>query len=221
MDKFRANAKRAAMVQSRIKALARMDAVGAVQADEADPNWRFRFPDPPEITAGGAPPLQLVEVSFGYDRTRPLFKGATLGIGLDSRIALVGPNGAGKSTLLRLMQDELTPLAGHVARHSKLKVARIDQHHADSLEMDLTPLEFMAKKYPGVKPEEIRAHLGGFGIKTDMATRAIGTLSGGQKSRVAFAMVAWERPHVLLADEITNHMDIASVDALVVALAEF
>jgi ATP-binding cassette, subfamily F, member 3 len=195
IDRFRYNANRAALVQSRIKALERMEVMDEMASD--DPRWRFEFPDPGPLTI---PMLQVVDVAFGYDPKRPLFKGVNFGVDTESRIAIVGPNGAGKSTLIKLLLGELESQTGHVTRNPKLRAACFTQHHVAQLDLSLSPLDYLCKIFPGNKPEVVRAHLGQFGLSGDLALQRIGTLSGGQKSRVAFAVCSWRKPHLLVLD---------------------
>ena len=204
IDKFRCNASRAAMVQSRIKAMGRMEAVAEILSD---PSLRFSFAAPEQLSP---PVLQLQDVAFAYGAgdggapseppTRPaLFEHVNLGLDLRSRVALVGPNGVGKSTLLKIMEGELEPTCGAVHRSGRLRTGRFSQHHVDQLDLRLTALEWFVKLHPHAKPLEIRAHLGSMGLGGNTALQRMSTLSGGQKSRVAFAQLMWQKPHVRAA----------------------
>ena len=216
VDRFRGNAKRASMVQSRVKALGRMECVAEILED---PSLRFAFPAPEVLSA---PVLQLVDVAFGYQQDKPpLFSKVNLGLDMESRVALVGPNGIGKSTLLKVILGDLEPGSGQVSRAGRLRMGRFSQHHVDQLDLSLTALESFQKQYPSAKPLEIRAHLGGMGLGGNTALQKMTTLSGGQKSRVAFAQIMWQKPHLLLLDEPTNHLDLDAVEALIHALINF
>ncbi|CAD7697954.1 unnamed protein product, partial [Ostreobium quekettii] len=216
IDKFRYNAKRASLVQSRLKALNRMEEISVV---ERDAEYVFRFPNP-----GGAvaPPIvSFSDVDFNYPGGPTLFSGLNFGLDLESRCAIVGPNGIGKSTLLNLIAGALEPTVGYVQRNAKVRFATFSQHHVDGLDLALTPLQYMKKMFPDSKEQVHRSHLGSFGISGDLALQAMYTLSGGQKSRVALAKITWKSPHVLLLDEPSNHLDIDAVDALIEGLNLF
>ena len=215
VDRFRSNASRASMVQSRIKALGRMECVAEILED---PSLRFAFPAPEPLSA---PLLQLVDVGFAYPDKPELFSRVNLGLDMESRVALVGPNGIGKSTLLKVILGDLEASSGNVSRSSRLRLGRFSQHHVDQLDLSLTALESFQKEYPSVKPLEIRAHLGGMGLGGNTALQKMSTLSGGQKSRVAFAQIMWQKPHLLLLDEPTNHLDLDAVEALIHSLINF
>jgi ATP-binding cassette subfamily F protein 3 len=216
IDRFRYNANRAALVQSRIKALERL---ADVEVMDEDPAYVFRFPTPPDVVS--PPILSFTDVDFAYPGGPTLFRDLNFGLDLSSRFAIVGPNGIGKSTLLGLIGGELQPTKGHVYRNPKVRLAVFSQHHVDGLDLALTPLQYMAKTFPQAKEEVHRAQLSSFGIPADLAAQPMYTLSGGQKSRVAMAKVTFSKPHLLLLDEPSNHLDMDAVEALVEGLALF
>ncbi|KAL4515714.1 hypothetical protein Ndes2437B_g07137 [Nannochloris sp. 'desiccata'] len=219
IDKFRYNANRAALVQSRIKALERM---AEVSEFVDDPEYCFKFPTPPDPL--GPPVISFTDVSFAYpgDPGNPvLFKDLNFGIDTESRLSIVGPNGIGKSTLLGLISGTLEPTKGRVYRNPKLRLAIFSQHHVDGLDLALTPLQYMAKCFPEAKDPVHRAHLASFGVGMELAAQTMYTLSGGQKSRVALAKITWTKPHILLLDEPSNHLDIDAIDALIAGLTEY
>ncbi|XP_075638138.1 ABC transporter F family member 3 [Castanea sativa] len=216
IDKFRYNAKRASLVQSRIKALDRM---GHVDEVVNDPDYKFEFPTPDDRP--GPPIISFSDASFGYPGGPLLFKNLNFGIDLDSRIAMVGPNGIGKSTILKLISGELQPSMGTVFRSAKVRIAVFSQHHVDGLDLTSNPLLYMMRCYPGVPEQKLRSHLGSLGVTGNLALQPMYTLSGGQKSRVAFAKITFKKPHILLLDEPSNHLDLDAVEALIQGLVLF
>ncbi|KAG7650547.1 F-box-like domain superfamily [Arabidopsis thaliana x Arabidopsis arenosa] len=216
IDKFRYNAKRASLVQSRIKALDRLAHVDQVIND---PDYKFEFPTPEDKP--GPPIISFSDASFGYPGGPLLFRNLNFGIDLDSRIAMVGPNGIGKSTILKLISGDLQPSSGTVFRSAKVRVAVFSQHHVDGLDLSSNPLLYMMRCYPGVPEQKLRSHLGSLGVTGNLALQPMYTLSGGQKSRVAFAKITFKKPHLLLLDEPSNHLDLDAVEALIQGLVLF
>jgi len=169
--------------------------------------------------------VQLRAVAFGYPGSAPLFRGAELSVDTKSRIVLLGENGNGKSTLVKLMTGALEPSEGEVKRNAQARVAIVNQHHADQLELHMTPLEFMKHNFAGDGSAShellLRSHLDRMGVPTTKQQVPAYGLSGGQRSRVALAAVSYVRPHVLVLDEPTNNLDLESVAALADCVARF
>jgi ATP-binding cassette, subfamily F, member 3 len=220
VDKFRFNAKRAQMAQSRIKMLARMDEDRVVMPGEEE-EFSFSFPEPGALT-GSHGAIQICNASFKYPGTdKLLLKSVDFNVNMQSRIVLLGPNGAGKSTIMKMLMGENIPTEGEVRRSQKLRIGYFAQHHVETLVLWRTPLEHMKVTFPDSTMPELRGHLSKLGVKNDQALRPINTLSGGQKSRVALSVITYSRPHILLMDEVSNNLDIESIDALIAALNEF
>ncbi|XP_071945787.1 ATP-binding cassette sub-family F member 3-like isoform X2 [Antedon mediterranea] len=216
IDRFRYNANRAALVQSKIKEIERMPELKAVER-ESEVTLKF----PSDFEKLSPPVLQLADVMFCYTQEKVLFSGVDLSADLDSRICIVGENGTGKTTLLKILLGDLNPVDGIRHAHRNLRIGYFTQHHIDQLNMNQSAIEFLATKYPNKPLEEYRRQLGSYGVSSDLATRSVASLSGGQKSRVAFAAMSMNRPNFYILDEPTNHLDIETVEALGKALTDF
>ncbi|WYZ35590.1 hypothetical protein EsH8_X_000237 [Colletotrichum jinshuiense] len=215
IDKFRYNAAKSSEAQSRIKKLEKMP---VLEAPEAEYSVHFKFPDVEKMSP---PIIQMTGVTFGYNKDNILLRNVDLDVQLDSRIGIVGPNGAGKTTVLKLLIGKLSPTSGLISQNPRLRVGFFAQHHVDALDLNASAVGFMAKEYPGRTDEEYRRQLGAFGITGTTGLQKMEVLSGGQKSRVAFACLALTNPHILVLDEPSNHLDIEAMDALAEALREF
>lgn len=189
-----------------------------LEAPESEYTVHFKFP---EVEKLSPPIIQMTNVTFGYEAGKPLLKNVDLDVQLDSRIGIVGPNGAGKTTALKLLIGALEPTSGLISQNPRLRMAYFAQHHVDALDMNASAVAFMAVQYPGKSNEEYRRHLGAFGITGMTGLQKMELLSGGQKSRVAFACLSLANPHILVLDEPSNHLDIEAMDALSLALKNF
>ncbi|KAE8603457.1 hypothetical protein XENTR_v10014343 [Xenopus tropicalis] len=216
IDRFRYNANRASQVQSKLKLLEKLPELKPV---EKDTEVILRFPDGFEKFS--PPILQLDEIGFWYSSDQPVFKNLSVSADLDSRICVVGENGAGKSTMLKLLMGELSPVQGIRNAHRNLKIGYFSQHHVDQLDLNISAVELLAKRFSGKTEEEYRHQLGSYGISGELAVRPVASLSGGQKSRVAFAQMTMPCPNFYILDEPTNHLDMETIEALGRALNKF
>lgn len=204
--------------QSREKLLAKKLEAGLTPRPEEDAKWDWSFPDPEQLPV---PVLAIEKVTFAYPGGQPLYHNVDFGVDMDTRVALVGPNGAGKTTLFKLMTDQLRPTKGAIKRNSHLKISVFSQHFEDKLDLSMTPLDFFIEKMKGVPIERIRALLGRYGTSGPAQQQVMNQLSGGQRARIVFALIAQEKPHLLMLDEPTNPLDMESIDALAECLKKF
>lgn len=214
IERFRAKATKARQAQSRIKALERMEMISAAHIDTP---FDFSFREMQNVPD---PLLVLDEVSVGYGDTTILSK-IELALRPGERLGLLGRNGAGKSTLIKLLAGELAMKSGKRVEGKDLSIGYFAQHQLEQLRLDESPLQHMQKLDPQTREQEHRNYLGGFDFKGDMASSPCGPFSGGEKSRLALALLIWTRPNLLLLDEPTNHLDLEMRHALTVALQEY
>ena len=214
IDRFRVQATKARQAQSRIKALERMEMISAAHVDSQF-NFEFRAP-----IATPDPLLVLDGMSVGYG-AQPLISNIELAVRPGERIGLLGKNGAGKTTLIKLLAHELEPLSGKRVEGKDLKIGYFAQHQLEQLRPDESPLQHMIKLDPLTREQEHLNYLGGFDFRGDMALSPCANFSGGEKSRLALALLIWTRPNLLLLDEPTNHLDLEMRHALTLALQDF
>ncbi len=207
-----ARASTAKQAQSRAKALARMEPIAAISED---PTLSFDFPSPDELK----PPLVTLDMAaVGYEADNPILRKLNLRIDPDERIALLGRNGNGKTTLARLLSAQLPAMEGDISVSGKMRVGYFTQYQVEELDGRDTPLEHMTRLMKGATPGAVRAQLGRFGFSGAKATTLVGKLSGGERARLALALITRDAPHMLILDEPTNHLDVDSREALVQAL---
>jgi ATP-binding cassette subfamily F protein 3 len=209
-----ARASTAKQAQSRVKALARMQPIAEL-AD--DPSLSFGFPNPSALR----PPLITLDMAaVGYGET-PVLSRLNLRLDPDDRIALLGRNGNGKTTLARLLAAQLPPMEGGVTVSPRLKVGYFTQYQVEELDGGDTPFQHMARLMKGATPAAVRSQLGRFGFSGDKALTEVRKLSGGERARLALALITRDAPHLLILDEPTNHLDVDAREALVQALNDY
>lgn len=207
-----ARASTAKQAQSRAKMLAKMQPIAALMED---PTLSFDFPDPAEMKS---PMITLEQAAVGYGEAPPILKRLNFRIEADDRIALLGRNGNGKTTLARLLAAQLTPAEGAVNAPGKLKVGYFTQYQVEELAGEDTPLDLMNRAMDGQSQGAVRAQLGRFGFSGPRANQRVDKLSGGERARLALALITRDAPHLLILDEPTNHLDVDAREALIQAL---
>ncbi|MGE0356998.1 MAG: ABC-F family ATP-binding cassette domain-containing protein [Burkholderiales bacterium] len=214
IDRFRAKATKARQAQSRIKALEKLEIIAAAHVDSP---FTFAFRDPPV-----KPKLlfRVAEADVGYG-DKAVVSGIEWSVYLGEAIGLLGPNGAGKSTLLKTIVGDLPPVAGTIIRSPDLRIGYFAQHQVEKLRLEESVMWHLARLAPGVREQELRNFLGGFDFRGDQVFQRVADLSGGEKARLALALIVWERPNLLVLDEPTNHLDIEMREALAQALQDF
>ncbi|MBC3364893.1 ATP-binding cassette domain-containing protein [Pseudomonas sp. SWRI154] len=212
--RFKAQATKARQAQSRIKALERMEELSAAHVDSP---FDFVFRESTKISS---PLIDLSDARLGYGDKTVLEK-VKLQLTPGARIGLLGPNGAGKSTLIKNLSGELLPLAGRLTRGENTVVGYFAQHQLDSLDAKASPLLHLQRLAPTEREQTLRDFLGGFDFRGARIDEPVLNFSGGEKARLALALIAWDRPNLLLLDEPTNHLDLEMRLALTMALQEF
>ncbi|TDY97376.1 UNVERIFIED_ORG: ATP-binding cassette subfamily F protein 3 [Herbaspirillum seropedicae] len=224
IDRFKAKATKARQAQSRMKALSKMEELAPLRA-AAEFSFEFREP-----LSAPNPLLVMDKVNAGYhiegkngapDEDKIIVHGIDFSLQSGQRIGLLGVNGAGKSTLIKTVAGEIDPLSGTARLGKGLVIGYFAQHQVEMLRHDESPLWHLTRLAPDVREQELRNFLGSFNFNGTMATSSIAPFSGGEKARLALALIVWQRPNLLLLDEPTNHLDLETREALTMALAQF
>ena len=214
IDRFKAKATKAVQAQSRMKALAKLERIAPAHLDS---EFSFEFEQPAHLPN---PLLKLDQADLGYG-SRTVLNNFSLSLESGARYGLLGVNGSGKSTFIKALSGELELLGGQMLKSDKLNIGYFAQHQLDTLRDDQSPVWHIQQLAPDVREQEIRNFLGGFNFVGDMALQKIEPFSGGEKARLALAMIVWQKPNLLLLDEPTNHLDLDMRHALTLALQSF
>jgi len=215
VDRFRAKASKARQAQSRVKMLEKLKPVAAMMEEHTA---NFRFPEPDELSS---PIISMEECAVGYQQDVSILRNLSLRIDMDDRIALLGSNGNGKSTFAKLLANRLQPQSGRLQKSNKLKIGFFGQHQLDEMSAEQTAYQHLAAKMDKGKESQVRARLGQFGFSRDKTDVAVQKLSGGEKARLNFCLLAQDKPHLLILDEPTNHLDVDSREALIQGLNDY
>lgn len=214
IDRFRAQATKARQAQSRIKALERMALIAPAHVDS---QFSFQFRTPERLPS---PLIRLDDVNCGYSGT-PILKNVNLSLTPDTRLGLLGPNGAGKSTLIKTIVKEIENLTGDITTSDHTKIGYFAQHQVDHLDLKASPLLQLTRIAGRTEELTLRNFLGSFGFGGERVDTTIENFSGGEKARLALALIVWQRPNVLLLDEPTNHLDLEMRHALTLAIQNY
>ena len=218
ITRFKAKASKAKQAQSRVKALEKLEKLSAVQAAGA---FTFAF-RPADAVANPLLALGAVDCGYAADTaTHTILRAVTLSLQSGQRIGLLGANGQGKSTFIKTLAGALNPLAGRLQAAKGLRIGYFAQHQLETLRPADSALQHLMRQAPTAREQELRNFLGSFNFRGDMATAPIAPFSGGEKARLALALIVWDQPNLLLLDEPTNHLDLETREALVLALAQF
>jgi len=215
VNRFKAKASKAKQAQSRVKMLEKMQRVEAVKSES---DFSFEFKQVKEHLGGTLVSLQNTDLGYGE---KQIHSSVNLNIYNEMRIGLLGLNGAGKSTLIKSLIGEIDILSGKIEKHPNFRVGYFSQHSLDILDADASPLLHMQRLDSQATQENLRTFLGSLNFVGDKALAKVGTFSGGEKARLALAMIVYQEPNFLLLDEPTNHLDIGVREALTVALQSF
>jgi len=215
IDRFRAKASKASQAQSRIKRLAKLAGTEAVRAERA---FHIQFPAPAKLPFSL---IALTGVQAGYGESAVILQDVDFALEAGQRIGLIGPNGAGKTTLVKTLVGELAILAGTRTAHPDLRIGYFAQHMVESLRQGHSPIEHLRELAPDVGNQPLRDFLGRWNFPGERAFEVVDNFSGGERARLALALIAWLQPNVLLLDEPTNHLDLEMREALAEALAGF
>jgi ATP-binding cassette subfamily F protein 3 len=211
--RFKAKATKARQAQSRVKALERMEVIAPAHVDSP---FHFSIPQSEKISD---PLLTLDDATLGY--SSPVLEKINLSLHPGDRIGLLGPNGAGKSTLMKSLVASIPLLDGHRFEGGNLKLGYFSQHQVDDLDLSKTAYQCIQQLDPEKTEQQVRTYLGGYDFKNDKVKDPIKLFSGGEKARLALAIIAYQKPNLLLMDEPTNHLDMEMRQALTMALQSF
>jgi ATP-binding cassette subfamily F protein 3 len=211
--RFKAKATKARQAQSRVKALERMEVIAPAHVDSP---FHFTIPQADKISD---PLLTLDDATLGY--SSPVLEKINLSLHPGDRIGLLGPNGAGKSTLMKSLVASIPLIDGHRFEGANLKIGYFSQHQVDDLDLSKTAYQCIHQLDPEKTEQQVRTYLGGYDFKNDKVKDPIKLFSGGEKARLALAIIAYQQPNLLLMDEPTNHLDMEMRQALTMALQSF